>query len=93
MVTIQSVIRRVGVATALLGAARDFARAQGCRRLWLVTTNENMAAISLYTRFGMVLVATHRGSMKEARCLKPRIPAFGPDGTPIEDELEFEILI
>ena len=39
----------------------------------------------------MVLVATHCGAVKEARRLKPQIPAFGPDGTPIEDELEFEI--
>ena len=27
----------------------------------------------------------------QARLLKPQLPEFGPDGTPIEDELEFEI--
>ena len=91
VVTLQSLVRRVGVGKALLGAARDLARARGCKRLWLVTTNENAAAISLYRHCGMTLAATHRGSMKEARRLKPQIPEFGADGTPIEDELEFEM--
>ncbi len=29
--------------------------------------------------------------MREARRLKPEIPEFGEDGTPIEDEIEFEL--
>lgn len=91
VVTLQSVVRRVGAGKALLGAARDLANARGCKRLWLVTTNANAAAISLYGHCGMILVATHRGLMRGARRLKPQIPEFGPDGTPIEDELEFEM--
>ena len=91
VVTIQSLVRRLGIGTALLSAARDLAKARGCSRLWVVTTNENAAAISLYSRFGMKHVATYRGAMKEARRLKPQIPEYGPDGTPIEDELEFEL--
>ncbi|KKN60041.1 hypothetical protein LCGC14_0535800, partial [marine sediment metagenome] len=90
VVTIQSLIHRVGIGTALLGAARDLAEAQGCRRLWLVTTNEHAVAIAFYTRCGMEHVATYRGVMREARRLKPQIPEYGPDGTPVEDELEFE---
>ena len=91
VVSLQSLVRRVGVGKALLGAARDLAQARGCKRLWLATTNENAAAISLYGHCGMALVATHRGSVRGARQLKPQIPECGPDGTPIEDELEFEM--
>ncbi len=36
------------------------ARATGCRRVWLVTTNNNIAAIAFYQRVGMDLRALHR---------------------------------
>jgi len=91
VVTIQSLVHRVGIGTALLDAARGVAKARGCRRLWLVTTNENAAAIFFYTRCGMTRSATYHGAMRGARRLKPEIPEHGPDGTPIEDELEFEL--
>ena len=31
--------------------------------------------------------------MRESRRLKPEIPEFAADGTPIEDEIEFELLL
>ena len=44
--------RRRGVATALLTAAEERARARGARKLSLRTFSTNPHAISLYTRFG-----------------------------------------
>jgi ribosomal protein S18 acetylase RimI-like enzyme len=44
--------RRRGVATALLAAAEERARARGARKLSLRTFSTNPHAISLYTRFG-----------------------------------------
>jgi ribosomal protein S18 acetylase RimI-like enzyme len=35
---------RQGVGRRLLDAAKDVARVQACRRLWLITTNDNRSA-------------------------------------------------
>ena len=79
-----------GIGTALLDAIKPVAAAAGCRRLWLVTTNDNLPAIAFYRRRGWTLVATHHGAVAEARRLKPEIPETGHDGIPIRDEIELE---
>jgi hypothetical protein len=61
--------------------------------LWLITTNDNRTALSFYRAIGWRQVAVHRGAMRESRRLKPEIPELAPDGTPIEDEIEFELLL
>jgi len=83
--------RREGIGHALLGAIEPIARRAGCRRLWLITTNDNRSGLAFYRAVGWTQVAVHRGAIREARRLKPEIPEFGEDGTPIEDEIEFEL--
>jgi ribosomal protein S18 acetylase RimI-like enzyme len=92
-VTVDAFVGGVGAGAALLQAAAGEARGQGCRRLWLITTNDNTAAIRFYQRRGLRLAALHRGAVDEARALKPEIPATGLDGIPIRDELEFELVL
>ena len=84
---------RQGVGRRLLGAAEDVARAQACRRLWLITTNDNRAALAFYRAVGWRQCALHRGAVTEARRLKPQIPLTGHGCVAIEDEIEFERLI
>jgi len=79
-----------GVGRALVTAAARIASAQGCTRLWLVTTNDNVAAQRFYLALGFSLVAVHKGAVVEARALKPEIPELGEGGVPIVDEFEFE---
>jgi len=86
-------LRERGVGTRLLDQALQVAQREGCRRLWLITTNDNETAIAFYQRRGMNLVAVHRGALAESRKLKPEIPLFGVGGKPIEDEIEFEFQI
>jgi ribosomal protein S18 acetylase RimI-like enzyme len=77
-----------GVGRLLLDAAAQALRAQGVRRVWLTTTNENLAALALYQKAGYRLTALHAGAMDELRRLKPAIPAVASNGIPIRDELE-----
>jgi GNAT superfamily N-acetyltransferase len=93
VVVLISVNPRQGVGRFLLRAAEPIARSRGCRRLWLVTTNDNRIAASFYRAVGWRLVTVHRGAVRASRRLKPEIPEFAGDGTPIEDELEFELLL
>ena len=91
LVVLVSERRREGVATALVDALSDRLRESGCTRAWLVTTNDNSGAQSFYESLGWRLAAVHRGAVTRARELKPEIPAFGEDGIPIEDEIEYEL--
>jgi len=93
VVVLVSLRAGAGVATGLLTHAEQVARGAGCRRLWLVTTNDNLSAIAFYRARGWRQIAIHRGAVFEARRLKPEIPEFGPSGLPKEDEIEFELTL
>ncbi len=80
-----------GAGTALLDAVLGVARAAGCRRAWLVTSNDNVAALRFYQRRGWRLVAVHLGALDTARALKPSIPRLGVDDIPVRDELDLAI--
>ncbi len=93
VVTLDSLMPGVGVGTTLIAAARDWARGQGCRRLWLITTNDNVEALRFYQKRGFVLAALHRNAVAASRHLKPSIPMTGTHGIPIRDEIELEIVL
>ena len=77
-----------GIGSALLARLEKAAAQEGCHVIWLITTNDNLPALSFYLRRGYLLVATHRGAVNRARRLKPEIPRLGIGGVPIQDELE-----
>lgn len=91
VVGLASAIERRGAATALLEAVTAEARAVGCRRVWLVTTNDNVSAFRFYQQRGWHLCALRPDAATEARAtLKPEIPLRGEEGLPVRDEIEFE---
>ena len=80
-----------GAGTALVEAAAQLARRQGCARLWVITTNDNVDALRFYQRRGFCLVRVHRGAVDRSRAsLKPEIRAVGAYGIPLRDEIELE---
>jgi GNAT superfamily N-acetyltransferase len=80
-----------GTGTALIGAVRLLARRQGCTRLWVITTNDNVDALRFYQRRGFRLVTVHHGAVDRSRAsLKPEIPQLGAYGIPLRDEIELE---
>lgn len=91
IVTLNSFNEGIGVGNALIEAVKDAALAEKCKRLWLVTTNDNMIALRYWQRRGFELVAVHRGAVTEARRQKPEIPLLGQDDIPIRDEIELEM--
>ena len=93
IVAISTSRRRRGVGRALVEQCVVEARRRECRRVWLVTTNNNIAAIAFYQRLGMDLCAFRRYAVRAARLLKPSIPLRDSAGLPIDHELEFELLL
>ncbi len=90
IVSLDSLRERQGIGSALLQAVEGTARERGCRRLWLITTNDNLPALGFYQRRGFVLAALHRNAVAAVRQIKPEIPVIGIDGIPIRDEIELE---
>jgi ribosomal protein S18 acetylase RimI-like enzyme len=88
VVTIDAFERRRGIGTALMHAILSL----GHRRVWLVTTNDNVPAQRFYERIGFRLVAVREGELRRSRGLKPQIPLVGVGGVPIRDELEYELV-
>ncbi len=93
VISLDSMLPARGVGGALLDRVVSTARAAGCRRIWLITTNDNLAALRFYQKRGFVLAALHRGAIDESRRLKPALPQTGRDGIPLRDELELEKLV
>ena len=91
IVTLDSQREGQGLGSALIEAAKAAAREAGCRRLWLITTNDNTPALRFYQKRGFVLAALHRDAVAASRAIKPEIPSFGVDGIPIRDEIELEM--
>ena len=86
--------QRRGVGSALLAAAAQALRLLGVERVWLVTTNENLAALALYQKAGYRLSAVRLGAIDEIRrTLKPAIPEIASNGIAIHDELELELTL
>ena len=89
VVFLEAAIRLRGVGTALIDAVVQ--RAAG-RRLWLVTTNDNLDALRFYQRRGFSMAEVRPGGVDESRrSLKPTIPATGNFGIPIRDEIVLEL--
>jgi GNAT superfamily N-acetyltransferase len=93
IVTMNSLAEGIGVGSALLNAVKSIAASAKCRRLWLVTTNDNTYALRFYQKRGFQIVAVHRNALERSRKLKPEIPLEGVDGIPIRDEIELEIAL
>ena len=93
VVSVWAAITGAGVGRALMQRCFEDARARGCRRVWLTTTNNNVRAISFYQRLGMDLCAFYRDGVAAARRLKPSIPLRDDSGVGIDHELEFELLL
>lgn len=80
----------VGIGSALLREVEWLARAEDCRRVWLITTNDNLDALRFYQRRGYFLSKLHAGEIGRDRKLKKGIPSIGEYGIFIMDELELE---
>lgn len=89
VLTLHAARRWAGVGTALLDAVRIVARERGCRRLWVLTTNDNVDALRFYQRRGFRLDVVRPGAVDDARrTLKPEIPEIGDHSIPLRDEIE-----
>ncbi|HUT67148.1 MAG TPA: GNAT family N-acetyltransferase [Dehalococcoidales bacterium] len=93
IVSMNSLVEGKGIGSTLIDAVKNVAQKARCKRLWLITTNDNTAALRFYQKRGFLLVAIHRNALEQSRRLKPEIPLIGNDGIPLRDEIELEMIL
>ena len=93
IVLLETFIQKKGIGTEIIEKIKEIAKINNCKRIWLITSNDNIDAIKFYQRRGFNIANFYKNAMDESRRLKPTIPLIGNYEIPIKDEIEFEIKI
>ncbi|WP_044338780.1 GNAT family N-acetyltransferase [Rossellomorea aquimaris] len=90
IISLDSLEERKGIGTALMKKVEKVAAENHCKRITLITTNDNLLALKFYQKRGYMISHIHRFAVEKARKVKPEIPLIGNDGIPIRDEIRLE---
>lgn len=90
LVSIDSVKQRKGIGTIMLKHLEKYLKQKGIKKVWLITTNDNLEAASFYINNGYRLIKVHKDALNVSRKLKPQIPLLGKHNIPLTDGWEFE---
>lgn len=93
IVSLDSLYENKGLGSKLIEEIVKVAKKQECKRVWLITTNDNLKAMRFYQKRGFNMKALYLDAINEARKIKSEIPMIGYDGIPLLHEIEFEKII
>ncbi len=77
-----------GIGTKMLEALKALISKKGCKRIYLMTTNDNLDALRFYQRRGFTISGIHIDSVKKSREIKPSIGLTGDHDIPVRDEID-----
>jgi GNAT superfamily N-acetyltransferase len=81
--SLDSLIENHGIATALINRVTETTKRHSCKKLLVLTTNDNTHALRFYQKRGFDIVRFHRNALARSRELKPEIPLRGVDNIPL----------
>ncbi|MFW9770940.1 MAG: GNAT family N-acetyltransferase [Promethearchaeota archaeon] len=93
IVSLNSLIENIGIGTNLIVYLEHTAKSKGCRRIWLITTNDNVEALRFFQLRGYHIKDIHINAVANSRRLKPEIPFLGLYNIEIRDEIELEKIL
>lgn len=93
IITLNSLQENMGIGGALIDKVIIIAKKEQCERVWLITTNDNIHALSFYQKRGFTFSQLYPNAIEKSRQLKPEIPLRGQNDIPIRDEIELEIIL
>ncbi|MDQ0208736.1 GNAT family N-acetyltransferase [Alkalicoccobacillus murimartini] len=88
IISLDSLKEGKGIGTGLLSAVEEMSQMKGCTLIKLVTTNDNIKALSFYQKREYRLSRIIKDAVTDARKLKPEIPLVGNYEIPLHDEIE-----
>ena len=90
IVSLDSKRENIGIGSALLKEIEKIAIDNNCKKMRLITTNDNMRELQFYQKRGYCLTKIYPNAMEEVRKVKPNVPALGDNDIPLRDEIELE---
>ncbi|HEK9102454.1 GNAT family N-acetyltransferase [Bacillus pfraonensis] len=90
IVSLDSFKEKKGIGTKLVERVVDIAKKQCCKKIWLITTNDNTNALRFYQKRGFMITNLYVDAVKEARKIKREIPLIGYDNIAILHEIQLE---
>ena len=93
ILSLDSLREKQGIGTALLNETIAIAKEAECKKIVLITTNDNINAIRFYQKRGFDMAHLYRNALDVSRKLKPEIPLVGENDIPLRHELEFEFFL
>ncbi len=91
ILSLDSIHEKSGIGSVLLENAIRIAKNNGCSRVMLITTNDNLSALQFYQKRGFDIIRLYHNAVEESRKIKPQIPLVGANGIPIKHEIELEM--
>ena len=91
--SLDSLCENKGIGTDLLINVINIAKKNNCKKIVLITTNDNIEAIRFYQKRGFDMICLYRNALDISRKLKPEIPLIGENNIPLKHEIEFEMLL
>ncbi|NWK68242.1 GNAT family N-acetyltransferase [Bacillus paramycoides] len=93
IVSLDSLEEGKGIGTKLVDCVLQIARENGCKKVWLITTNDNMNALRFYQKRNFMMTNLYINAVKEARKIKKEIPFIGYDNIAISHEIQLEYIL
>ena len=91
IITLDSLKEGKGMGTKLVEKVKRVAKKANYKRIWLITTNDNLKALRFWQKRGFCIKKVYPNALEYSRKIKPEIPLIGNDGIPLRDEIEIEI--
>jgi N-acetylglutamate synthase-like GNAT family acetyltransferase len=90
IVLLEIFVANKGFGTQIIEKIKIIAKENNCKRIWVITTNNNINALKFYQKRGFYFSNIYINAMEESRKIKPEIPKEY-EGIEIRDEIEFEM--
>lgn len=91
ILSLNSIYENQGIGTVLLNKVIGEAENHSCRRIVLITTNDNINALRFYQKRGFEMIQLFYNSVEKSRKLKPEIPLIGDNNIPLKSEIQMEL--
>ena len=90
IISLDSKKEKQSIGSKLLHKVELIAKDNNCKKIRLITTNDNLKALQFYQKRGYYITKVYPNSMEIVRKLKTNIPLIGENGIPLRDEIELE---
>ena len=80
-----------GIGKLLLQKLIQAIKNQGVQRLWVITTNDNLRALSFYQKQGFGIAKVYQKAMDRVRKIKSFVPEIGKNKIPLRDMIELDM--